>query len=330
MSALRFRLCTSADKDTIVAFMDANWGSEHALVHEEAFFDYYYRDGNRLQFAFAEQNGEVLALAGYILANKREQPDIWVSIWCAKKGHNGSGLELMSALPQLTGARVMACNNIRPKTIPFYTFLGYTGAELPHYYRLADKADYNIAVVKRKDIWDTGAPCGLVKITDAAVITRDWRVHEDVAPIKDAWYITRRYFYYPHQKYDVYARYVNDKIAALLATRTVNVNGTHVLRVADYIGEPTQFGLLGGDIDAMMQAVQAEYADMYVYGIPQTEMAKAGFTLRRENDENIIPNYLTPLLQQNTDYYFFTSSTDSFMMCKADGDQDRPNLEFTV
>lgn len=327
MSSLRFRLCSAADKPAVTAFMDANWGSPHPLIHDEAFFAYYYADGDALRFAVAEQNGEILALAGYIPANQSEHPDIWVSLWCAKKGHNGSGLELMAELPKLTGCRVIACNNIRPKTIAFYEFLGYTGAWLPHYYRLADKPKYEVALVTRKDIWGVGEPCGLVKITDPAMLD-SYTPSPDVLPAKDAWYMKRRFFAYPHQQYDVYARFLADKVVAVLATRTICVNGVNVLRIADYIGKPWQFSLLGGDIDALMKQADAEYADMYVYGISVQEMARAGFTLRRQGDDaNIIPNYLTPLLRENTDYYFFTSNAENFLMCKADGDQDRPNLD---
>ena len=57
----------------------------------------------QLQFALAFSENELCAVAGYILANERKAPDIWVSIWCAKKGYNGAGLELMAALPKLTG-----------------------------------------------------------------------------------------------------------------------------------------------------------------------------------------------------------------------------------
>ena len=62
---------------------------------------------------------------------------------------------------------------------------------------------------------------------------------------------------------------------------------------------------------------------MYCFGADGT---KAGFVLRDKDDTNIIPNYLNTLLQQNIDYYFFTTDTDSFVMFKADGDQDRKNL----
>ena len=53
----------------------------------------------------------------------------------------------------------------------------------------------------------------------------------------------------------------------------------------------------------------------------------AGFTERVEGDGCIIPNYLTPPVHENTEYYYFTNKPESFVLFKADGDQDRPNLK---
>ena len=168
-SPLTFRLARPDEGPAVAAFLDAHWGEKHPLVHLPDFFDFYYRpfgpDGP-LQFAFAEQDGAPVAIVGYIRANALETPDIWVSIWCAVKGHNGSGLELMAALPGLTNARVMACNNIRPRTMAFYTFLGYTAERLPHYYRLADKASYAVARVARRDILPAGGSAVLHLLPD--------------------------------------------------------------------------------------------------------------------------------------------------------------------
>ena len=50
-----------------------------------------------------------------------------LGIWVAEKGHNGVGLELMNALPELTHARVLACNNIRAATCALYHFFGVEG-----------------------------------------------------------------------------------------------------------------------------------------------------------------------------------------------------------
>ncbi|MEG0769542.1 MAG: hypothetical protein RSG59_06420 [Ruthenibacterium sp.] len=362
---LSFRLCTAEDKPALVRFLDENWGSRHPLVHCEDYFTYYYEsdaqdalaecenspgaacggfDGGAhaglpsgssrkksaapLQFAFAIEDGVLVAVAGYVWANRTPPRDLWVSIWCARKGKNGAGLELMDALPRLTGARVMACNNIRPKTMAFYTFLGYTAARLPHFYRLADRAHYQVALVAHKIILPAQGGAILTRIPDKQVLLRDFLPDASLRPAKDAWYLARRYFDFPRQHYDVYGVYEDSgkKIVALLVTRTVPVNGTQVLRIVDYVGAPERFASLGTALDGLMQAAKAEYADCYCYGIPAAVFAAAGFAERAADDENIIPNYLTPPLYENTEYYFFTSDTDHFTLFKADGDQDRPNL----
>ena len=74
------------------------------------------------QFAVAEQDGEYLSACGYILCSAARNPDVWVSVWVARKGHNGVGLELMNALPGLLHCGVLACNNIRANTCTFYQF----------------------------------------------------------------------------------------------------------------------------------------------------------------------------------------------------------------
>ena len=233
-SPLTFRLARPDEGPAVAAFLDAHWGEKHPLVHLPDFFDFYYRpfgpDGP-LQFAFAEQDGAPVAIVGYIRANALETPDIWVSIWCAVKGHNGSGLELMAALPGLTNARVMACNNIRPRTMAFYTFLGYTAERLPHYYRLADKASYAVARVARRDILPAGGSAVLHLLPDEDALRKCGYTPDPARrPYKDLWYLARRYFHYPRQRYDVWAVEECGAVQALLATRCIPVNGTCVLR----------------------------------------------------------------------------------------------------
>ena len=47
---------------------------------------------------------------------------------------------------------------------------------------------------------------------------------------------------------------------------------------------------------------------------------------REPGDGVVIPNYLTPPLLENTEYYYFTNEPEHFVIFRADGDQDRPNL----
>ena len=139
----------------------------------------------------------------------------------------------------------------------------------------------------------------------------------------------RRYFAFPHLQYDVWCARENGALLGYLVTRTV-ASGEYgeipVLRLVDFVGEDCVLPRLGTAIDRLLHREKAEYAECYNAGIPAAIWAEAGFSQRLPGDGNIIPNYLTPPLYDNTEYYYFTNQPEGFTMFKADGDQDRPNL----
>lgn len=332
MEGYQFRLANKSDLQTIVAFIDAHWGARTPLIHHPDFFAYYYQKEDRtLRFALAEQQGQIVALAGYIPASQQPKPDVWVSIWIANKKAKGSGLELMAALPELLNCRILACNNIRPNTRPFYEFLGYTTGQMSHFYRLADKSAYQLAQVSHKTILPTGGNARFQLYPSFSLLEQSGFVPSNAnRPYKDMWYIHRRYFSYPHQTYQVYGAILPGQIipAALLILRVIQAQNTTVLRISDFIGNPSFFAECGTALAALLAEYNAEYADLYCVGIADDTAHAAGFCKRDEKDPNIIPNYLSPPLLENTDYYYFTNQPESFTMFKADGDQDRPNVDF--
>lgn len=332
MEDYQFRLARNSDYPAIAAFMRAQWDSPHPLIERQDLFDYYYRQDagqDRLRFALCEEKGHIKALAGYIPASLQPTPDIWVSLWVADKTARGSGLELMAALPQLLGCRTLACNNIRPETQPFYQFLGFHTGRVGHFYRLAHRQSYQLAVVHHRDIPATSGKAQLAQVTSPAQLEQSGFIPPANAnPYKDMWYIQRRFFAYPHQPYNVYTAALpgESRPRALLAARVIPAGGTVVLRISDYIGEPDFLPELGNAINQPMQTTGAEYADCYCAGIPAATMRSAGFAERDANSQNILPNYLQPPAIANTDYYYFTNNPHHFVLFKADGDQDRPNL----
>lgn len=328
-SEYSFRLATTADRPAIIAFMNTHWESRHPLINLPEFFDFYYNaPGGRLNFALAEQDGRFAALAGYIPASEGKQPDIWVSLWVAARQATGSGLELMAALPALTGCRTLACNNIRPKTRAFYEFLGFTTGQMGHFYRLAPRAEYLVARPAHRQILPVQGGAALVPYPAKEALLQSGFVPPQANPYKDFWYITRRYYAYPRQTYSVYGAVLPGQVIpfGLLVTRTVPVLGTFVLRIADYLGPPALLPRLGSAINGLLQAENAEYIDLYCAGLSAELLAQTGFTHRTAEDQSILPNYLTPPLFENTEYYYFTNRPENFTMFKADGDQDRPNL----
>ncbi|MDL2254051.1 hypothetical protein LJC49_08310 [Ruminococcaceae bacterium OttesenSCG-928-I18] len=327
MSEYNFRLADRGEKKQVLDFLHRHWDVQDPFVDDPVLFAYYFEGGGALQFALAEKNGEWAALAGYILANREPHPDVWVSYWVADPAARGAGLELMAALPELIHCRTLACNNIRPKTRPFYEFLGFTTGRVGHFYRLAQKENYRLAVISERDIPPVTGDLELQRLWDGKALEQSGFVSGQANPRKDRWYIERRYYAYPRQEYEVYGAFAPgaEKAEALLVARTIPVEDTAVLRIVDFMGPQECLPRLGAAMDNLMQAKRAEYADFYCAGIPSDVMRKAGFAERREGDgRNILPNYLQPPVRENTDYYYFTSDPGGFRLCKADGDQDRP------
>ncbi len=317
------------DAGAIIEFLNAHWGNHHPLVNDSAWFSYYYLQDEKLHFCLAEdEQKQIASVCGYIPSSSSQTPDIWVSIWCARKDARGAGFQLMEAMPRLTGAASISCNNIRETTLPFYLFLGYTAQRLPHFYRLGKKEQYRIAVPADKHIPPVFGEATL-QLLDEEELSAVFTPMENWRPYKDLAYIRKRYYHFPYQKYQVYGVMDRGHCAALLVTRLAMPEGVPVLRVVDFIGRPDDIALCGKGIQKRMDETGAEYADMYCYGISPDAMRAAGFLERLPEDGTIIPNYLDPLLQQNTEYYFFSSlsAEEGFVMCKADGDQDRPNQD---
>ena len=90
MSDTTFRLARLGEDAAIIDFINANFDMRLPLLNRPELYHHYYAGrGGVPQFAVAEQDGEYVSAAGYILANTKRRPDIWVSVWVAAKSHNG-------------------------------------------------------------------------------------------------------------------------------------------------------------------------------------------------------------------------------------------------
>lgn len=330
MSSYTFRLARLADKDALIEFMNTHWGSRHPLLNLPDYFAYYYQDGDagrdRLNFALClKEDGSIAALCGFI-PSCEDGSCVWVSIWCADKKAKGSGLELMNRMPQLTKAKLLSCNNIRPNTIPFYEFLGYTGARMQHWYRLGVPASFTVASPKSSIRLPVGGDGYLKQFTCAEEMESAFCPPERAKPYKDAWYLARRYFAYPRQNYVVYGGFLDGVCRLLFCLRRVNVGDAVVWRLCDIVGNTALLGQFGSALDELILAAGAEYMDCYCWGVADESMTGAGFIQRMEQDETVIPHYLNPPVYENVDFYLFTSDPAGFSMFRADGDQDRPNI----
>ncbi len=313
-------------------FCELNWGEKHPLIHNDEMFSFYYRRGELINFvrAIDEETGEIRSVAGFILANESETPDIWISYVLSKKGASlNLGLKLIEYIKTITNARSLGVNNIRKKIFGFYGFLGYTAGTVGHYYRLNPEraGSYQLCRVKDEEALPiTRGDAEFFQInTEKELDCFGFEAYCQLKPFKDRRYVEHRFFENPWLNYEVFGAARNGVTFALFVLRTLEHEGYSVLRLVDFIGERQEFYLLGELLDKLARERGADFSDAYGFGIDDALFEKAGFTKRKADDENIIPDYLQPPLFENVDFYAVSDGSDYWVL-RADGDQDRPNL----
>ncbi len=312
-------------------FCEVAWGERHPLVFNEQMFEYYYRakDGG-LNFALARDDDGLLGVCGYIPANSSDAPDVWISFLVCKKGAPfGLSYQLFDFIRETTHCATFACNNIRPKTRALYEFLGYRFGGLTQYYRInTDLEDYTLCIISSYNELPLAAVSHTVKaVENAKELERfDFESAGVAAPHKDFAYFKRRYFDNPWYDYSTAGVYVSSKLVALGVYRVIEHAGARVLRVVDFLGREKYFPALGRCIDEQMRELGAEFCDVSCAGMSDEVMLASGFVPRKKDDVNILPNYLSPPIMENTDFYYFTDAPDAYRVFRADGDQDKPYL----
>lgn len=330
------RLAAKEDIAQIMTFIDTYWKKGHILAVNRSFFEYEFLEPNgsvNFILAIDRQQDTLEGILGYLKASHDEEcMDIWGSIWKVKEGNIPLlGLELSIRLEEMVRYKLGIGAN--PKTtISIMKILPNRKAgKMKHFYRLCKKQDFHIACIEYlpKSAAVNGSAAELSveiqEINDFKAFDENYTelLNKDSIPYKDKNYIRRRFFEHPIYEYKVYGISTEGRSKAIIVFREETVDDRKALRIVDYVGEQSCFGCLGSFFDSMKE--QYEYIDFYCMGFEERYIYEAGFTLRKDDDANIIPNYFHPFEQRNVDIWVHYP-VDGVLFCKADGDQDRPNL----
>lgn len=335
MGTTSVRMATPLDISAIMHFIKEQWGENHILANDREFFKYQHLFDDHVTFILGEEDDKLCGLLGYIQYSNETRPDIAGALWkVAQSSHPLFGMELFEFMLKETHAREYIGPGANPKTtVAIHRFMGYQTGKLNHYYRLADKASYQVAVVNNKiiaPISDHGAPLDLISTADELKKKFDTKHWKDRLPYKSFAYLEYRYFNHPVYQYQVYGiggNHHSEQYHSILVAREQEQNGAKVLRIVDFIGVDHELSTIAFAIQQLMVVHQYEYVDFYAYGLSDELLLKTGFIKKDEKDENIIPNYFEPFVCQNVDIWFTATATDDNFYCfKGDADQDRPNF----
>ncbi|MFB9276311.1 hypothetical protein [Cohnella cellulosilytica] len=338
------RLANEDDIEKIMSFIATEWKADHIFARNRGYFCYEHQFADKVNYILAidKETSSLEGILGFIEASRSEsRKDIWGVMWKVRDNKENIpflGIELMKRLMVESKCRAEIGVGANPKTsIPILkVMLGFHIGKMNHFYRLNEKAEeYRIAVVKNKVILPANPSLIQYRLKELASIDElmanyDLESNKEAIPYKDGDYVNRRYYQHPIYNYSVWG--IQDErqtMRAILIGREIHFNGSKILRIIDYIGDCLALSGLYEEFSILLSSRGYEYIDFYCYGIEEQSLSNAGFVLRDESDENVIPNYFEPFVQQNIDIWV-NSSVSNVTICKGDGDQDRPSLAIEV
>lgn len=336
-----FRLARREDIPAIMEYIDTCWKKGHILATNRELFEYEFCDGDDVHFLLAidRKTGCIEGMDGYYYTSScREYRkfDVWGSMWSVRKDHSNLpllGIAIANHYYEQVGFRYeigVGVNEVTATPLHQDYFKVATGM-LNHYYMLNDREDYHIAkIVHRQDsiAGEHRDAYRLVRAEDMQAVNRVFSFENQITtyPYKDGWYVQHRFFGHPVYEYQVFMlMHSENKADAILVMRKVEYEDRHVLRIVDYMGGIQALAQVSKQLYDQMDAT-CEYIDFYCYGYEEQAILNAGFTKRMKEDDNIIPSYFEPFEQRNVNYWFNSDALENFVICKADADQDRPNI----
>lgn len=327
---MTIRFAVKEDEGRITAFIKEHWKGNPTLIDSPEIFRYQYMTYTECGFVLAEDKGEIIGIKGYLPLNKMDCPDIAAALAIVVKGsHPMLNMEMQRFLEKGTNCRMVCSTGLNPNTAArIYPLFRYKVDKLKHYYMLGDCSEYRIASVVHRPARHPGGEMELVELATMEEMQKRFCAADYAGnmPYKDDAYLQYRYYDHPFYRYQVYGGAGGDnQITSLLIGREITHNGSNVFRIVDFVGNRGDMPQLGTALNGLINTKGYEYIDFYCYGFSHESMCAAGFTLRDENDPNIIPNYFEPFVLQNIDIVFFCKQHEDFLICKSDGDQDRPN-----
>ena len=327
------RFADKSDITDIMQFFKVHKKENHILANDRAFFEYEFCCGDEVCMVLLlnEKNG-IEGTLGYIPYGE-EMRDIFTVMWkVLDNGQMFAGVGMLYYLIDHGRCRHIYTSGLNESTRNIYRYLGFETGNLQHYYMLNTDCESRIAEIRDEtelnmDYKESGDVHCLRVVTDGEQFLADYvpekredKIHKSPA------YMVRRYFDHPKYQYMVYQLWKEGrKTNSFLIAREQRQDEGTVLRLIDFVGDETLLASVGAPLRQIMRENRYEYTDMYVFGVDDDILCCAGFTKKKKDQANIIPNYFSPFCRKNVNIGIFWEKEMHPIIWKGDGDQDRPS-----
>ena len=343
MSSWTIGRCEPSEIADVLRFIDEHWARGHVLVTCRALLDWQHREVNGAYSFIVARRGDdraVLGILGFI-PTRRFDPGladrnvIWLTTWRVRDdaGVAGLGLALLQHLRAVEPHVAIGAIGLNPATTPIYQGLGYRVGELDHYVRpnarverfaLASFANHPGVTV------GAAAPVGAIPLARddffERVVRLDRSAGGDTIPQKTPEYFHARYLCHPVYSYVVVGLVDGGPVVGLLALRVAEHAGHRALRIVDFLGHPGLLERLGEAVQSLLEAHDAEYADVYNAGIDPQMLERGGFRRIDPDGRDTVPDHFEPFERRNVRLSFSIKGRNAAVLFKGDADQDRPSV----
>ena len=246
------------------------------------------------------------------------------------------GLQLRRFVMENVPHRYFAAPGAGLQTQPIYHLIDMHWIEMAHYYIINPAiTEQTLAKV---DSPSTALPAiadhpayRFEEIDDPRQLAQfPFAEHAGLGPLKDWAYLNKRFFEHPIYRYRTFLLSKQSEAVNIVVCREAQHAGASALRVVDFYGDERHMAGLTAHLAAVMQQAGHEYLDFVCSGFTPQLMAAAGWqALDFDSKDVIIPNYFEPFVQSNVRVYAVADRHPEIQprLCKADGDQDRPNFD---
>jgi len=341
-----FKIASTDDADRILFFIKRHWQENHIFVIRPDFFQYEFRNPDETkQFNFVICEKKItkclIAIHGFIPYSFHAfHNHVCGAITVVDKlsAIPMLGIELMKQFVQLTNYTTYCGIGTNPKTmvpIARSIFKRHVG-KMEHYYRLnPNNIDFKVASIGNRDSNASYSStlniphqnqAKLIRYNSIEEVKKNFDLERKYRnlPLKQDWYIQKRFFKHPIYNYTIFGVSINDSCRAILIAREVLAFESKILRFVDFIGDTAAIAHLRQAVTQILIEGHYEYIDFISHGLDQQLFLSSGFTRKDESDVNIIPNYFEPFERQNVEVWFEKTDRDMALF-RADADGDRPS-----
>ncbi len=341
---MKIRKCRTDELHKVMAFISDEWAKDHVLSWHDGLMEFQHGDPDdpaHCNWLIASEGDELAAVLGYVPTRiyDEELGDrsvVFLALWkvAGRISNAGLGVKMLRAVEKIESGAAVIVLGINETVLQLYKALGYATGELGQFVLFADKANLKIAIAPSESDLPKRATGGanLVPVANddlsRTLEVSDTGDRQYQLPQKGAAYFCCRYLDHPFYTYEVYQILISGVSKGILVTRMVEHEDARALRIIDAYCDPAAFAEIGPALVSLLKDREAEYVDIWQYGVSAEHFSRAGFERVVQEGDLIVPNFFEPFVARNgrIDFAAKIQSDDPLVLFRGDGDQDRPNM----